>query len=115
MKRGRVGDLIDQIQAMVKKASGDRRKLIAGELAYFTTPQQQQRLNYEKVAAMKLPIGSGAIESLIRQVVNLRLKGTGRFWLLNHAEIMLHARCQWAAGTWSTFCDEILTAMLIPA
>ncbi len=65
---------------------------------------------------MKLPIGSGAVESLIRQVVNLRLKGTGKFWLLNHAFIMLHARCQWAAGTWAwaNFCDSILTAMLIP-
>lgn len=29
---------------------------------------------------MKLPLGSGAIESLMRQVVNCRLKGTGKFW-----------------------------------
>jgi len=99
----------------VQQSSGERQKTSAGKIAYFTTGYQQQRLNYQKVAAMKLPIGSGAIESLIRQVVNLRLKGTGRFWLLNHAEIMLHARCQWAAGNWSTFCDSILTATLYPA
>ncbi len=62
---------------------------------------------------MKLPIGSGAVESLIRQVVNLRLKGTGKFWLLCHAEIMLHARCQWAAGTWAwaNFCDSIFNSL----
>ena len=117
MKRGQVGDLIDKMQAMVKKSSGDPRKAMAGQLAYFTTAQQQQRLNYEKVAAMKLPIGSGAVESLIRQVVNLRLKGTGKFWLLQNAETMLYARCQWAAGAWAwaNFCDSILTAMLYPA
>lgn len=34
---------------------------------------------------MKMPIGSGAIESLIRQVVNLRLKGNGKFWLQGNA------------------------------
>ncbi len=61
MKRERVGDLIDQMQAMVKKAGGCARKAMAGQLAYFTTAQQQQRLNYSQVAAMKLPIGSGAI------------------------------------------------------
>lgn len=115
MKQGLVSDLIQRMKALVSTSSGEHQKTLAGKLVYFTKGQQQQRLNYSKIAAMNLPIGSGAIESLIRQVVNLRLKGTGRFWLLNHAEIMLHARCQWAAGAWSTFCDSILTAMLIPA
>ncbi len=117
MKRGRIGDLIDRMQALVQQSSGDNKKTLAGQLAYFTTGQLKGRLNYSQVAAVKLPLGSGAIESLIRQVVNLRLKGTGKFWLFNHAEIMLHARCQWAAGTWAwtNFCDSILTAMLYPA
>lgn len=115
LKQGRVCDLIDRMQAMVEKASGDHQQTMAAQLAYFTKGQQQQRLNYSQVAAMKMPIGSGAIESLIRQVVNCRLKGTGKFWLLEHAETMLHARCQWAAGTWGNFCDSILTAMLLPA
>lgn len=72
-------------------------------------------MNYAEAKAMKLPISSGAIESLVRQVVNLRLKGTGKFWLLYHAEILLHARCQWAAGRWTDFCDAILTTILYPA
>lgn len=117
LKRGRVADLIVCMQTLVQHSSGECQKTLSGQLAYFTTGQQHQRLNYEKVAAIKLPIGSGAIESLIRQVVNLRLKGTGKFWMLEHAEIMLHARCQWAAGTWAwtNFCDSILTACLYPA
>ena len=115
LKQGRICDLINQMHSMVEKASGERQHCIAAQLAYFTKGQQQERLNYSQAAAMKLPIGSGAIESLIRQVVNLRLKGIGKFWLLHHAESVLHARCQWAAGKWSTFCDSILTAMLYPA
>ncbi len=43
-------------------------------------------------------MGSGAIKSLIRQSVNLRMKGNGKFWLKDNAEIMLHARCQCLAG-----------------
>jgi hypothetical protein len=36
-------------------------------------------LNYAKILARKLPIGSGAMESLIQQVVNLRIKGNSKF------------------------------------
>ncbi len=66
------------------------------------------------VCAQNLPIGSGAIESLIRQVVNLRIKGNGKFWLRSNAEIMLHSRCQWVAGNWNKFCNSILTCFLNP-
>lgn len=72
LKRGRTAQLISQMQAMVEKASGERQHLMAGQLAYFTKAQQQGRLNYSQVIAIKLPIVSGAIESLIWQVVNLR-------------------------------------------
>lgn len=63
---------------------------------------------------MNLPIGSGAIESLIRQVVNLRLKGNGKFWLPENAQIILPGRCQWAAGQWNSFSQRILTTGIAP-
>ena len=115
LKGGKIVDLLDRMRVLKNKSRGERRKSMTSQIGYFTKGQQSGRLNYSKVSAMKLPIGSGAIESLIRQVVNLRLKGNGKFWLLENAEPMLHARCQWAAGTWSTFCDSILTACLYPA
>jgi hypothetical protein len=34
-------------------------------------------------------LGSGAIESSIRRVINLRLKGNGIFWLEENAEAIL--------------------------
>lgn len=61
---------------------------------------------------LKFPLGSGSIERLIRQVVNLRLKSSNKSWLANNAEIVLHARCQWAAGNWAAFRDSVLTAYL---
>ena len=115
LKRGGIGDLLDKMQALSRNRRGDRRSIMTSQIGYFTKGQQAGRLNYSQVAARRLPIGSGAIESLIRQVVNLRLKGNGKFWLLENAEAMLHARCQWAAGTWGNFCDSILTATLYPA
>jgi hypothetical protein len=103
------------MQILRNQGQGEQRSSMTSQIGYFTKGQQAGRLNYSKVSAMKLPIGSGAIESLIRQVVNLRLKGNGKFWLLENAESILYARCQWAAGTWPTFCNSILTACLYPA
>ena len=62
-----------------------------------------------------LLIADGAIESLIRQAVNLRLKGNGRFWLKENAEILLHARCQWLSASWNNFTNSILTRRIYPA
>jgi hypothetical protein len=81
---------------------------------YFKTHQAHARLDYAYFQKQDLPIGSGPIESLIRQVVNLRLKGAGKFWLLETAEAFLHARCQAAAQRWSDFCNEVLTYGLAP-
>lgn len=115
LKRGETSNLLAQMQALSQKICGERCSTTISEIQYFTKFHQQGRLNYSQVAAMKMPIGSGAIESLIRQVVNQRLKGNGKSWLQGNAEAILHARCQWAARTWSTFCDSILTARLYPA
>ncbi len=78
-------------------------------------PGNRGLLNYNKISQLNLPIGSGAVESLIRQAVNLRLKGNGKFWLEENAEIILHARCQWLSGAWSDFTNSILIWRIYPA
>ncbi|NJL51432.1 MAG: hypothetical protein HC930_03050 [Hydrococcus sp. SU_1_0] len=44
-----------------------------------------------------------------------RLKGNGKFWLKENAEIILHARCQWLCGSWHNFTNSILTLRIYPA
>jgi len=55
---------------------------------------------YAQFLAMKLPIGSGAIESIVRRVVNLRLKGPSLFWCRANAEAILLLRSYYKAGRW---------------
>jgi hypothetical protein len=112
LKRGPATTLLQQMQTLCAQAKSKHRASLTKELEYFQT--RLSRLQYAQVATLKLPIGSGAVESLLRQVVNLRIKGAGKFWLVEHAEIMLYARCQWAAGVWEHFCASILTANLCP-
>jgi hypothetical protein len=81
---------------------------------YLERGWKQGRLNYAKISALNLPLGSGAVESLIRQVVNLRIKGNSKLWLKHNVEVILHARCQWIAGSWEQFCETVLTSRILP-
>lgn len=115
LKKGKINSLIESLYVLAQQASVESQTIMNSQINYFTKAADDGRLNYAQISAQKLPIGSGAIESLVRQVVNLRLKGNGKFWLPKNAEIMLHARCQWTAGSWNSFSDSILTALLNPA
>ncbi len=63
------------------------------------------RMTYQAFAAKKLPNGSGAIESAIRRVVNLRMKGNGTFWRIENAEAMLMLRSYLKAGRFDDLVD----------
>ena len=113
LKHKSIRRLVKEMQKLVDNLTHKRKKAKAeSNLPYFS--DQLQRFAYPQVKTMNLPIGSGAIESLIRQVVNLRLKGNGKFWLPENAEIILHGRCQWAAGQWDQFSYRILTSGIAP-
>ena len=58
-------------------------------------------MDYARIAALKLPIGSGAIESAIRRVVNLRLKGPSIYWHKTTAKAVLLLRSYWCFAKWS--------------
>ena len=114
LKKGKALMLIQEMDKFIASATAEHSKILVKQRDYLLRAYRQGRLNYSKVLARKLPIGSGAIESLIRQVVNLRMKGNSKFWLKENAEIMLHLRCQCIAGNWNNFCYSIFTSFLNP-
>ncbi len=114
LKKGKIISLIEQMKQQRKLLRGSKRQLSTSQINFFDKRVSKALFNYDKIAQLKLPIGSGAIESLIRQAVNLRLKGNGKFWLKSNAEIVLHARCQWLSGNWNHFTNSILTNRIYP-
>jgi len=85
LKKGNAKSLINQMDELIALATGERCKIMVGKRNYLLDAYRKGRLNYDKAIEKKLPIGSGAIESLIRQVVNLRIKGNSKFWLQENA------------------------------
>src|SRR3989442_1164413 len=93
--QGQVEQVIAAVQGICR---GRHSKTIRTQREYFI--KNQSRMAYAQLMAMKLPIGSGAIESTVRRVVNLRLKGPSLFWCRASAEAILLLRSYYKAGRW---------------
>ena len=96
LKDGGTKQVIENLQMAAK---GAKSKLLRRELMYFVN--NRKRLCYKEVAALKMPIGSGAIESAVRRVINLRLKGPCIFWKEDTAEEVLLLRAYYKSGRWN--------------
>lgn len=95
LRDGKIDAIIEELRALVRGRNG---KALKREIKYFEA--NRERMRYDLLQKKKLPIGSGAVESGIRQVVNMRLKGVGMFWLKKNAEAFLHLNCYLKAGRW---------------
>ncbi len=94
--QGHVDQVISAVEAICR---GRNSKAIRTERDYFV--KNNARMAYKRLRAIKMPIGSGSVESAIRRVVNLRLKGPCIFWCKENAEAILLLRCYWKAGRWN--------------
>ena len=93
--------LVDRvIEAIKKLCVGRAARKIKTHLGYFV--KNRIRLDYPHVASLGLPIGSGAVESAIRRVINQRLKNPGTFWMPENAEALLLIRAYFKAGRWKS-------------
>lgn len=84
---GKTDQLLARIDAL---ATGRRARSIRPHRRYFK--DNAARMHYAAFAANGTPTGSGAVESAIRCVINLRLKGCGKFWKELNAEGMILMR-----------------------
>jgi len=70
-------------------------------IGYFQT--NAARMDYPGFIARQLPIGSGAIESTCKTLVEERAKGAGMRWTLAGAQAVLSLRAVQRSGRWRAF------------
>ena len=94
--RGEVGSICEEItQVIGSRPTKDQKRW----LNYFKrNALNNRRMDYAAATANNLPIGSGAMESAIRRIVNLRLKGPSIFWHEENAEAILLQRAWHKSG-----------------
>ncbi len=95
------------LAAVNKLRVGRRSKQIRKQLKYLDT--HRKRLGYKACREDHRPMGSGAVESGVRRVVNLRMKGNSIFWLEDHAEGLLHLRSVLKSGRWDTCIHDAIS------
>jgi hypothetical protein len=80
-------------------------------ITYLERHGEGGHLDYARYRRRGLPLGSGAIESAIRRVINLRLKGNGICWLEENAEAMLVVRGQVLGNRWQATFAAVCQSM----
>lgn len=103
LRKGHVNHVIAKINDLCR---GRNAALIRKKNDYFI--RYRDRMNYRALKSAHLPIGSGMIESTIRRVINLRLKGAGTFWLRENAEGLIFLRSYLKADRWCDLLGRVL-------
>ena len=106
LKQGEAAAVLNELERLGKK----RGVLLAmaSAVAYLDKHLEAGHLDYDEMQRRGLPIGSGAIESAIRRVVNQRIKGNGLMWCEGNAEAMLQLRAAALTGRWDEMVDRAL-------
>lgn len=102
LKAGSLDEVMAYLQA---RAKGRGARAVQGVLAYLR--KRERLLRYDLLQSKRLPIGSGAVESAIRRVVNLRLKAPGTFWKEEHVEGLLLLRAAALTGRWEELMERV--------
>lgn len=94
--RGEVGAVVTEIDDVIGPRPSEEQQRWRN---YFERNGiTDRRMDYARVAKQGLPIGSGAMESAIRRIINLRLKGPSIFWHEQNAEAILLQRAWHKTG-----------------
>lgn len=104
---GRLDQFMNEIELVCK---GSKNAIVQRERRYFK--KHLPNMKYAELKSKGLPIGSGAVESGIRRVVNLRLKGPGIFWHEDSADAMLLLRSYYKAGRWNMLENMVFSGSL---
>ena len=77
--------------------------------------KNRHRFAYTTMVGLGLPRGSGAVESAIRRVINLRIKGASIYWLPESVDAILLLRSFYKSGRWNCLQRMAMTPVGVSA
>lgn len=102
---------IDCLKTEIEQHCVGKRQAAALKKWQMYFKNNENRMQYQSLEQHGLPCGSGAVESAIRRVINLRLKAPGTFWTIEMAEVFLFLRSQLISGRWSIMMRNLTRQM----
>ena len=95
---GRAIDALKRARRPAASRGHEQAEVVEGAIGYLEARREQIR--YAEFAAAGYPIGSGAVESANKVVVERRLKGAGMHWARRNVNPLLALRCAVANERW---------------
>jgi hypothetical protein len=108
LRNGQWRKVIEDLRELAANVRSDSQART--EIAHLERHGEMGRMNDDRFTNLGIPRGSGAIESSIRRVINLRMKNNGMFWREENAEIMLQLRAQVISQRWDD-CQSNIRAL----
>jgi hypothetical protein len=105
LRNGHWRRVVEELTGLAEGVPADSK--VWTEIAYLQKHGEAGRLKYPTFRGLGLPLGSGAIESNIRRVINLRLKSNAMYWYADNAESMLQIRAQVLTNRWDERMGEL--------
>jgi hypothetical protein len=109
LRAGKCRVVLATLEALA--AARARNDPVWREIGYLTRHYEAGRLRYDCFRSRGVPLGSGAIESTIRRVINLRLKGNSIYWTESNAEAVFQLRAAVVSGRWEEIVEHTREAM----
>jgi hypothetical protein len=107
LRAGRSREVVATLRRMAQAQPIDSAVWV--EIGYLD--KHEAHLRYDWFGYRGCPLGSGAVESAIRRVINLRLKGNGIYWREENAEGMLVLRAAAVTARWEETMERVQAAM----
>lgn len=95
--------LLDEL-LLSGKLTKEQEVAIEGAGTYFRN--HSELINYRKHRRAGRLIGSGAVESLCKQVFTMRMKGPGMFWSEDGAEHLMALRTLYVTDQWESLWEQ---------
>jgi hypothetical protein len=109
LEEGKSEEVIAELKVLAVKEPDD--SVMWREIRYLTKHTDAGRLRYNRFRRRGVPMGSGAIESTIRRVIKLRLKGRGISWTEDNAEAAFQLGAAVVSGRWEEILEHTRGAM----
>lgn len=111
LKQGQWRKVVYELTQLLVWAELPEEAAVWTEINYLQNHGAQGHLDYARFRRRHLPTGSGAIESTVRRVINLRMKGNSITWYEDNAEAMLVLRGLVLSRRWPETFAEITASL----
>ena len=102
---GNIEVLLTEVKKFCQAKGKEIKDKLLTEINYFE--KHKNRMRYHLFRTQKWLCGSGAVESAIRRIINLRFKAPASFWLVEHLEPLCFLRAAFLAGRWKILLQNL--------